>query len=152
MSENQNTNNPEEDDDGGLFCQKLNPCLRKVLYYLTFGIGAILFLIGCVVVFFGSEGCVIAGSVLILIAPFWIKSLKKCFLSFKDLIKLTSFLIYFVFFVLLIIAVIAKWSGAIIYVVGIGLAVSGIWYFLTFIPNGQKACIACMRSCCGKDK
>ena len=103
-------------------------------------------------VFFGSEGCVIAGSVLILIAPFWIKSLKKCFFSFKDLIKLTSFLIYFVFFVLLIIAVIAKWSGAIIYVVGIGLAVSGIWYFLTFIPNGQRACIACMRSCCGKDK
>ena len=98
MSENPNTNNPEEDDDGGLFCQKLNPCLRKVLYYLTFGIGAILFLIGCVVVFFGSEGCVIAGSVLILIAPFWIKSLKKCFFSFKDLIKLTSFLIYFVFF------------------------------------------------------
>ena len=145
-----NTNNVDEDDDGGLFCQNCSPVARRILYYLTFIVGAILFIIGFILTFLGNIGLVIAGTVLILFCPFWIKSLKKCFLDFKDLIKLTSFLIYLVFFVLVIVAKALDWSGVILYILGIGLGISGIWYFLTFVPNGQKACIACLRSCCSK--
>ena len=152
MSETEgNTNNLEEDDDGGLFCQNCSPTLRKAGYYITFIIGVILFIIGFVATFLGNLGFVIAGTILILFCPFWIKSLKKCFLDFRDLIKLTSFLIYVVFFVLVCCASALKWTGFILYFFGIGLGLSGFWYFLTFVPNGQKACMACLRTCCGKD-
>ena len=153
MSETEaNTNNPDEDDDGGLFCQSCSHTVRKIGYYLTFIVGAILFIIGFISTFFGNLGLVIAGTVLILFCPFWIKSLKKCFLDFRDLIKLTSFLIYVIFFVLVILTKALNWGSFLRYFLGIGLGLSGIWYFLTFVPNGQKACIACMRSCCRKDQ
>ena len=138
----------DEDDDGGLFCQSCSPVVRKIGYYLTFIVGAILFIIGFVSIFVGSLGFVIAGTILILFCPFWIKSLKKCFLDFKDLLKLTSFLIYLVFFILVILTKALDWAAFFQYFLGIGLGLSGIWYFLTFIPNGQKACIACLKSCC----
>ena len=143
-----NTNNPDEDDDGGLFCQSCSPVVRKIGYYLTFIVGAILFIIGFISIFLGSLGLVIAGTILILFCPFWIKSLKKCFLDFRDLIKLTSFLIYVIFFILVILTKALGWSSILQYILGIGLGLSGIWYFLTFIPNGQKACIACLKACC----
>ncbi len=151
MSETaENTNNPDEDDDGGLFCQRCSPVVRKIGYYLTFIVGAVLFIIGFIGIFLGSIGLVIAGTVLILFCPFWIKSLKKCFLDFRDLIKLTSFLIYFIFFVLVILTKVLGWGSVLQYILGIGLGLSGIWYFLTFVPNGQKACVACLKSCCSK--
>ena len=140
-------NNPDEEDDGGLFCQNCSPVTRKILYYLTFIVGVIIFIIGLFPLFTGSMSLAIVGSVLILFCPFWVKSLKKCFADFRDLIKLTSFLIYFIFFILAILAQ-TVWKGISIYILGVGLGISGIWYFLTFIPNGQKACIACLKSCC----
>ena len=152
MSDTNATTNQDEDDDGGLFCQSCSPVVRKIGYYLTFLVGAILFIVGFIAIFVGNLGLSIAGTVLILICPFWIKSLKKCFLDFRDLIKLSSFLIYLIFFVLIILTQALGWTGVIRYILGIGLGLSGIWYFLTFIPNGQKACAACLRACCGRDK
>ena len=65
---------------------------------------------------------------------------------------MTSALIFIVFLVLNILNSIL-WdkgeSGFLTYLLGICLALSGGWYFLTFFPNGQKACIACVKSCCG---
>ena len=43
-----------------------------------------------------------------------------------------------------------EWGDFWSVVLGILLAVSGVWYFLTFCPNGQKACIGCIKDCCGK--
>ena len=152
MSETDTTTSQDEEDDGGLCCQNCSPVVRKIFYYLTFIVGAILFIIGFILSFTGNLGLLIAGTILILFCPFWIKSFKKCFLDFKDLIKLTSFLIYVVFFILVILTRALDWPGFFRYFLGIGFGLSGIWYFLSFLPNGQKACVACLRACCGKDK
>ena len=139
-----------EDDDGGIFCQSCSPTTRKIGYYLTFVAGAIGLIVGFILAFFGTDWVVIIGSFLVMLCPLWIKSPRKCISDFKNILKVTSFLIHFIFLIVVIIGICLGWSGVLKYVLNICLGVSGLWYFLTFIPNGQKACIACMKSCCGK--
>ena len=142
------TDSPENDDDGGIFCQSCSPTTRKIWYILSFIVGLICFVIGIIQVITGSVWLLIAGSIVILFCPLWIKSPKKCFLDFKNILKITSALIFIIFLILNIVGWALNWTGFISYLLGILLAVSGFWYFLTFFPNGQKACIACVRSCC----
>ncbi len=142
------TDSPENDDDGGIFCQSCSPTTRKIGYILSFIVGLICFVIGIIQVIGGSVWLLIAGSIVILFCPLWIKSPKKCFLDFKNILKITSALIFIIFLILNIVGWALNWTGFISYLLGILLAVSGFWYFLTFFPNGQKACIACVRSCC----
>ena len=145
------TDSPENDDDGGIFCQSCSPTTRKIWYILSFIVGLICFVIGIIQVITGSVWLLIAGSIVILFCPLWIKSPKKCFLDFKNILKITSALIFIIFLILNIVGWALNWTGFISYLLGILLAVSGFWYFLTFFPNGQKACIACVKSCCGKE-
>ena len=142
------TDSPENDDDGGIFCQSCSPTTRKIGYILSFIVGLICFVIGIIQVITGSVWLLIAGSIVVLFCPLWIKSPKKCFLDFKNILKITSALIFIIFLILNIVGWALNWTGFISYLLGILLAVSGFWYFLTFFPNGQKACIACVRSCC----
>ena len=141
-----------EDDDGGIFCQSCSPTTRKCGYYLTFILGFIAFVFGFFNAFTGSVWLIIVGSLVVLFCPLWIKSPCKCLQDFKDVLKMTSALIFIVFLVLNILNSIL-WDkgegGFLTYLLGICLALSGGWYFLTFFPNGQKACIACVKSCCG---
>ena len=141
-----------EEDDGGLFCQSCSPTTRKIGYYLTFLVGLIVFFIGFFDAIVGRVVWSIIGSIIILFCPFWIKSPKKCCIEFKDALKMTSALIYIIFLVLTILNAILKWSDVLNYIFGIGLGLSGCWYFLTFLPNGQKACIACVKSCCSSEQ
>ena len=143
-----------EEDDGGIFCQGCSPTTRKCGYYITFLLGFVAFAFGFISAFTGSIWLLILGSLVILFCPLWIKSPKKCLLDFKDILRITSALIFIVFLVLNILNVILwdkESAGFLTYFLGICLAISGFWYFLTFCPNGQKACIACIKSCCGKD-
>ena len=142
------TDSPENDDDGGIFCQSCSPTTRKIGYILSFIVGLICFVIGIIQVITGSVWLLIAGSIVVLFCPLWIKSPKKCFLDFKNILKITSALIFIIFLILNIVGWALNWTGFISYLLGILLAVSGFWYFLTFFPKGQKACIACVRSCC----
>ena len=141
-----------EDDDGGIFCQSCSPTTRKIGYYLTFILGAIGLIVGFVLAFFGTSWVVIIGSFLIMLCPLWIKSPRKCITDFKNILKLTSFLIHFIVLIVVIVFVCLGWDGVPLYIVNVCLGISGLWYFLTFIPNGQKACIACMKSCCSKSE
>ena len=141
-----------EDDDGGIFCQSCSPTTRKIGYYLTFILGAIGLIVGFVLAFFGTSWVVIIGSFLIMLCPLWIKSPRKCITDFKNILKVTSFLIHFIVLIVVIVFVCLGWKGVPLYIVNVCLGISGLWYFLTFIPNGQKACIACMKSCCSKSE
>ena len=141
---------PSEDDDGGIFCQNCSPTTRKVGYYLTFIVGFIAFFIGLIMSFTGTVWVEVVGSLVILLCPLWIKSPGKCLLEFKDVLKVSSFLIFLAFLVLVILAESLDWGFA-SYILGVCFGLSGFWYFLTFFPNGQKACLACLKGCCGKD-
>ncbi len=142
----------QEDDDGGIFCQSCSPTTRKCGYYITFLVGLIGFIFGFIDAILGSIWIVLIASILILCCPLWIKSPKKCIMDFRNLLKMSSALIYIAFLVLNILKYILKWDesgGFLSYFLGIGLAISGLWYFLTFFPNGQQACINCLKTCCG---
>ena len=144
----------DDEDDGGIFCQSCSPATRKCGYYLTFFVGLVLFVIGFIESIGGQVAWIVIGSLIILFCPLWIKSIPKCLSSFKDLLKVTSALIYIAFLVLNIVSSASGWgdkSPVISYLLGICLALSGGWYFLTFFPNGQKACINCIKTCCSKD-
>ena len=144
-----------EDDDGGIFCQSCSPMTRKCGYYLTFFVGFIGFIFGIIDAFTGSNWLIILGSFLVLFAPLWIKSPMKCLRDFKEILRMTSALIYIVFLVLVILNYAIGWEdepGFLTYLLNICLAISGFWYFLTFFPNGQKACVDCVKNCCCSSK
>ncbi len=139
-----------EEDDGGIFCQSCTPTTRKCGYYITFIVGFIGFAYGLVDIFLGNTQTIaIIASVIILFCPLWIKSPKKCCFEFKNILRVTSALIFFAFLVLNIVACFIEFSSFLNYLFGVLLGVSGVWYFLSFCPNGQKACIDCIKNCCG---
>ena len=89
------------------------------------------------------------GGYTILLCPLWIKSPKGCCNDMKNALRISSTLIFFALLVTNTIAVIIDLKYTFLrYLLGICLGLSGIWYFLSFFPNGQKGCIACMKACC----
>ena len=139
-----------EEDDGGIFCQSCSPTTRKCGYYITFLVGLVGFAFGFIDLFAGHTWIAIIASLLILCCPLWIKSPKKCFMDFRNILRMSSALIFVIILVLNILCSSMEWGDFWSVVLGILLAVSGVWYFLTFCPNGQKACIGCIKDCCGK--
>ena len=140
-----------EEDDGGIFCQSCSPTTRKCGYYITFLVGLVGFAFGFIDSFTGHSWIAIIASLIILLCPLWIKSPKKCIMDFRNILKITSALIFLALLVLNILKCAYNWTGFISYLLGILFGIAGFWYFLTFFPNGQKACIGCIKNCCGKD-
>ena len=141
---------PSEADDGGIFCQSCSPTTRKIGYYATFLIGLVGFVFGFISSFTGEIAVLIISCIVILFCPLWIKSPKKCIMDFRNILRMSSALIFVIILVLNILCSSMEWGDFWSVVLGILLAVSGVWYFLTFCPNGQKACIGCIKDCCGK--
>ena len=140
----------QEDDDGGIFCQSCSPTTRKCGYYITFLVGLVGFAFGFIDLFAGHTWIAIIASLLILFCSLCIKSPKKCIMDFRNILRMSSALIFVIILVLNILCSSMEWGDFWSVVLGILLAVSGVWYFLTFCPNGQKACIGCIKDCCGK--
>ena len=148
---------PNDEDSGGIFCQNCTPTQRKWGYYITFAVGALVFGFGLIGMFGGENIYLIGGSVIILLTPLWIKSCSGCVADMKNALRLTSTLI---FFIVLVINILFRFVipheefllKMLYYIAVICLGVAGVWYFLSFIPNGQKACIACLKSCCSNDQ
>ena len=141
----------EEEEDTGLFCQGCSPLGRKIGYYLTLLAGLIVFALGIIDVIGASVFFLIAGSFLILLCPLWIKSPAGLCKHFKDPLRLSSLIIFLAFLIFTIVCI-AIDSDFLKYIAGIGLAISGVWYFLSYFKNGQKACIAFCKTCCQKDE
>ena len=144
-----------EEDSGGIFCQNCSPTTRKLGYYITFLIGIIVFGYGIISMIIPSSGpayTLLIGGYTILLCPLWIKSPKGCFADMKNALKITSTLIFIAFLVTNTVILIIGLTGVITYVLGVCLGLSGIWYFLSFFPNGQKGCIACMKACCSSSE
>ena len=139
-----------EEDDGGIFCQSCSPTTRKCGYFLTFLVGLVGFVWGIIQSLTNEVWILIVSSIIILLCPLWIKSPKKCIMDFKNILRMSSALIFVIILVLNILCASMEWGNFWSVVLGILLAVSGVWYFLTFCPNGQKACIGCIKDCCGK--
>ena len=137
-----------DEDDGGIFCQNCSPTVRKMGYFATFLLGLILFVVGIIDVFGGDVAWIIVGSLIILFCPLWVKSPKKCLFDFKDILKATSSLIFIILLIVNILCSAMEWGSALQYILGILLAISGVWYFLSFIPGGQKFCADCIKGCC----
>ena len=151
MSEETTAN--ADGDYGGMCCQSCSPTTRKFGYYITFGLGLIAFGLGLIYMIFNSgREYLIGGRIVILFCPLWIKNCTGCFADLKNALKLTSTLIYIIFLVLNIVGLFIDWGTVINYILGGCLGVSGFWYFLSFFPNGQQACIACMKNCCCSEK
>ena len=143
------------EDSGGIFCQNCSPTTRKLGYYITFLIGLIIFGYGILSMILptGAPYALLVGGYTILLCPLWIKSPKGCCNDMKNALRITSTLIFFAFLVLnTVVFFIGSDSTTLTYILGICLGLSGIWYFLSFFPNGQKGCIACMKACCSSSE
>ena len=142
----------QQEELTGIFCTCWSPLARKIGYYLTFLAGGIIFVVGIIDLLGASVIPLVIGSCLCLFSPLWIKSPKDLCLDFKNPARLVSLLIFFGFLSATIIVIATKNDGFFIsLLLGICLVLSGVWYFLSYFDNGQKACIAFLKTCCGKD-
>jgi hypothetical protein len=152
MSDQGYTQPEGNDEEKVLFCGNWPPIVRKIGYYLTFLVGVIIFLIGVIDLISTSVIPLIIGSVVTILSPLWIKSPKGLCLYLKSPLRLTSAILFIGFLIATIIGNYLIDSFIVRIVLGVCLALSGIWYFLSFFENGHKACIACIKACCGKDQ
>ncbi len=140
-----------EEDSGGIFCQNCSPTTRKLGYFLTFFIGLVIFGYGIICLIWPTSGpayTLLFGGYTILLCPLWIKSPKGCISDMKNALRITSTLIFFALLVVNTIGLFIEYGAILNKIFGICLGLAGIWYFLSFFPNGQKGCIACLKACC----
>ena len=126
--------------------------MRKLGYYLTFLAGIIIFVLGIINILSANVAFLIVGSLVTILSPLWIKSPKILCIELKNPVRLLSTLIFLGFLIATIIATTTLDSTILSVILGICLALAGIWYFLSFFKNGQKACIAFLKACCGKEE
>ena len=139
-------------DTGGLFCQSCSPTTRKLGYYITFAIGFFIFIYGIISLLGSNIWFLIIGCFVVLLAPLWIKNCKSCLLDLKNPLRITSTIIFLVFLAATLILHIIFNSTFVTITMGICLSLAGIWYFLSYFENGQKACISCLKGCCSSEK
>ncbi len=150
MSDQGYTAAEDQDDDGGIFCQNCSPTTRKLGYYITFLAGVLTFGFGIVSLIAFSVAFLIAGSLLVLFCPLWIKSPAALCRDLKNPLRLSSCILFLACLAATIVCFLVLESDLLKVIPGIFLAIAGIWYFLSFFKNGQKACISCIKTCCGK--
>ena len=139
-----------EEDSGGLCCQGCSPTARKCGYYITFILGLFLFCYGVFELLSANVYWLIGGSLIVLFCPLWVKNCKACFMDFKNALKITSAIIFIIFLGGTIACTLLTKEKYLSLILGICLGISGIWYFLSFFPGGQKGCVDCIKSCCCK--
>ena len=137
-----------EGDGKGMCCKSCSSTTTKCGYYITFLLGALIFFYGVICLLSNEVFFLIIGSFGILLSPLWIKDCSSCFKYLKSPLRLSSTILFLFFLVLTILSVYLFKSKTLAFVFGICLSFSGIWYFLSFCENGQKACISCMKECC----
>ena len=142
----------QQGEDGGIFCQNCSPVSRKLGYWLQFLGGVVLFVIGIFDLIGASVTFLIVGSVLAITSPLWVKSPKRCCLDMKDPGRLVSCIIFLSLLGVTIFVNFAVGNFVVKLIVGVCLALAGIWYFLSFFQNGQTALVACIKACCGKNE
>ena len=143
-------NSQEGEEDTGIFCRSCSPLVRKIGYWLSFLGGVILFVIGVINIITGSPYFSIVGSVVMLLSPLWVKSPCNLFKELKNPARLVSLLIFVGFLIVNILAVINDWFLFVKIIIGVLLALSAVWYFLSYFEKGQEACLGCIKSCCKK--
>ena len=144
---------PSSSEEIGGICPFISESTRKICYYITFILGIILFGAGIFILFTSEKHSLwglIVGAGLSFFCPLWIKNFSQCCAGLKNALKLISTLIYFICFCTCIVAELlaAPDSTGIRYTLGIATGLVGIWYYLSYIPNGQKALISCCEGCC----
>ena len=158
MSEsNQPYQSPQENDDVSLFCKKLSVKQRKIGFYLTLVIGAILYIIA-IVNFFGSVfgGDIsymyaIFAALITLFCPLWMNSFSQVFSGLREPSRKLSFFGLLISFIGLILFSI--FGGKFFKLLFIfGLIISGLWLSLSYYQNGQETLLQLLKKCFGRDK
>ena len=147
--------NETKGEDDGIFCPNLSPFVKKLGYYLTFLIGLVVFFVGIFSLLELSVIALIIGSLIIILSPLWIKSPAALCRDMKNPLRLTSCILFFIFLSATVVSnFLFKGSdfSFVTWLLGIGLAISGIWYFLSYFENGQRACVSCLKACCSKSE
>ena len=139
--------NQAQNEDDGIFCQSLSPTTRTIAYYITLLAGLIGFGIGLIDLVTLSVIPLILGSLAILFGPLWIKSPSALCRDFKNPARITSFTLFIASLAATIVSILIIDNEILPIICGICLALSGIWYFLSYFPNGQAACVACLKTC-----
>ena len=144
-----------EEDNGSCCCPCLTPDQRKIGYYITYGVGLLLFGFGVLNIFniifnsnSSSPAYLIAGSLLIIFDPLWIKNCSGLLSDMKSPGRVSSTILFVASNAALIVGFYIIQIGFLNIIFTVCVVLTGIWYFLSFFPGAQNGCLACMKNCC----
>ena len=154
---NQPYQSPKEDDEVPPCCQNCSASKRKIGYYLTLGIGAILYIVS-IINFFGSVFggdlsymYAIFAVLVTLLCPLWMKSFSQVFSGLREPSRKLTLIVLVVSFIgLIVFGMLDIKFFALIFI--FGLILSGLWLSLSYYQNGQETLLQYIKRCFGRDK
>ena len=146
------------DNDQVSFCfQYCSSSKRKLGYYLTLALGAILYIVAIVNFFssvFGSDLSymyAIFAALITLLCPLWMKSFSQVISDLKESSrKITSLALIISFIGLIIFGIFDIKFFKLLFIFGIIL--SGLWLSLSYYQNGQEKLLNCIKRLFGRFK
>ena len=157
MSEQNPYQYPQENDDLSLCCKNISADKRKIGFYITLGIGVILY-ITAIINFFGSVFgsdisymYAIFAALITLLCPLWMRSFSQVLSGLNEPSRKLTFLILIVSFIgLLVFRAFDVSSLSLICI--LALILSGIWLSLSYYQNGQESLLDFLKRCFGRNK
>ena len=154
---NQPYQSPKEDDEVPPCCQNCSSSKRKIGYYLTLGIGAILYIVS-IINFFGSVFggdlsymYAIFAVLVTLLCPLWMKSFSQVLSGLTEPTRKKSFFVLIISLIgLIIFGMLDIKFLALLFI--FGLILSGLWLSLSYYQNGQEKLLDYIKRCFGRIK
>ena len=152
MSSNQPYQSPQDNDEVPLCCQKCSTRMRKLGYYLTLLIGAVLYLVTILNFFssvFGGELSymyAVYAALITLLCPLWMKSFSQVLSGLKESSRKSTFISLIISLVgLLLSGYMDKRFLSLIFI--FGLIFFGLFLALSYYQNGQESLLDYLKKC-----
>ena len=158
MSEsNQPYQSPQDNDEVPPCCQNCSSSKRKMGYYITIALGAILYIVAIFNFFssvFGGDLSymyAICAALITLLSPLWMNSFSQVLSGLRQ----SSRKITFISLIIGLIGIVLfnLWNSKFLTLIFIfGTIVSGLWLSLSYYQNGQQSFLQLIKKCFGGNK
>ena len=155
MSSNQPYQSPQDKDEVPPCCQKCSTGMRKLGFYLTLLIGAVLYLVAILNFFssvFGGELSymyAVSAALVTLFCPLWMKSFSQVLSGLREPSRKSTFFCLLISLVgLLLSGYMDKKFPALIFI--LGNILFGLFLALSYYQGGQESLIDYLKKCFGK--
>ena len=148
---------PTDDDEVGPCCVFCSTFQRKIGFFITLGVGALMYVLSIFNLIAGEISGVffcLAGTAILVFSPLWMRSFPQIFDEMKEPIRYTTVIVLVGSVGGLIIFSLVFDNGLISFIFGTIVILTSLWYCLSYYEEGagQQTVLNYIKSCCGGKK